>query len=198
MSGSSIYKPLIVGMTCLLLVPMTGCFKKNTAPEEKQTKAVVDEEPAQKVDPLALAQDIVPMSVVLGKAADATQGKFTKPVTIFPAGDRLTRNGGDTTSMQVFRVQLLTIETYSDARRALAVAQEIFDQPVSLDYEVPYYKLRAGEFRTRQEAEAYQQKAKAAGYPNAWVILSSALIRQIQPMYQLGEPAAVDTSDNVR
>lgn len=194
MSGSNIYRRAVSGVVCLLALVNFGCFRTADAPEEKKPEAVLQEAPVIEVDPLALAQDTIPVSRLLETDTAAQQSKFTSSVSLFPSGDRMTNKRGDSSEVQLFRVQLLTIETYSDARRALAVAQEVFDQPVTLDYEVPYYKLRVGAFRERREAELYQQKAQTAGYPNAWVLLSAASVRQIQPMYQLGEQETAGSS----
>ncbi len=89
----------------------------------------------------------------------------------------------DTVQSQVFRVQLLTSKLYGEARRAFQVAEEIFDQLVYIDYEVPYYKVRVGDFGARTLAEDYQMKAKAAGYPSCWVVVVNVGIREAAPLY---------------
>jgi hypothetical protein len=127
----------------------------------------------------------------MGQASSATRTRLVPPAKIFASGDII---GLDSLAAQVFRVQLAMIDTYSDARHALAVAQEIFDQPVSLDYEVPYYKLRVGEFPTRTEAEMYQQRARGTGYPNAWVMVATVSAKQIEPLYHAGDSTAADST----
>ena len=92
----------------------------------------------------------------------------------------------DTTNNQAFRVQLYTSKLFGEARRQLLVAEEIFDQPVYLDYEVPYFKLRVGNFPDRETAETYQQKAKATGYTNAWVVLVTVNVQEVSPLYEQG------------
>ena len=52
-----------------------------------------------------------------------------------------------------------------------------------LDYEVPYYKVRVGSFGSREEAEEYQQRAKAAGYRNAWVVMVNLGVKEAKPLY---------------
>lgn len=69
-----------------------------------------------------------------------------------------------------FRIHLLTSNMIGDARAASQIAEELFDQPVQIDYEVPYYKLRVGEFANRRMAEEYLIGVKRAGYPKAWVV----------------------------
>ncbi len=89
----------------------------------------------------------------------------------------------DSLNNQTFRVQLLTAKVYGEARHAAIVAEEIFDRPVHLDYEVPYFKVRVGKFYDRDEAEQYLQKVKAAGYRNAWVVMAVSKRKQAPPMY---------------
>ena len=153
---------------------------------EKQSKAKT----TSSVDPLSLAQDTVPVSSLQKQGPANGSTRLVPPAKIFSAGDAL----GDSLGAQVFRVQLNMIDVYSEARRALAVAQEIFDQPVTLDYEVPYYKLRVGEFPTRREAEMYQQKARGAGYSNAWVMVATASAKQIEPLYHGADSTEADST----
>jgi hypothetical protein len=90
----------------------------------------------------------------------------------------------DTVQSQLFRVQLLTSKVYGEARHAVTIAEEIFDQPVYLDYEVPYYKVRVGNFGDREGAEEYQMKAKAAGYPSCWVVVVNVGVLEVPPLYE--------------
>jgi hypothetical protein len=78
---------------------------------------------------------------------------------------------GDSLTAQAYKVQIFTDKVYGTARRALRVAEEIFDRPAGLDYEVPYFKVRVGSFATREEADQYALRAKAAGYQEAWVVV---------------------------
>lgn len=89
----------------------------------------------------------------------------------------------DTIQSQVFRVQLLTSKAYSESRHAVSVAEEIFDQLVYLDYEVPYYKVRVGDFGSRELAVEYQMKAKAAGYPSCWVVVVNVGVKEAPMVY---------------
>ena len=94
----------------------------------------------------------------------------------------------DTINSQAFRVQLFTTKLYREAQEAVRTAEEIFDQSVYVDYEVPYFKVRVGSFADRDAAEDYQQRAKAAGYRNAWVVMVNVSIREATPLYDnLGE-----------
>ncbi len=90
----------------------------------------------------------------------------------------------DTLNHQAFKIQIYTSKLFGEAQHTKRVAEEIFDRPVYLDYEVPYYKVRVGSFADRYEAEDYAQRVRSAGYPDAWVVATTVNIRQAAPLYQ--------------
>ena len=90
----------------------------------------------------------------------------------------------DSSNSQAYRVQLLSSRVYKEARDGARVAEEIFDQPVYVDYEVPNYKVRVGNFADRPAAEDYLQRARAAGYANAWVAVVNLRVREVAPLYE--------------
>lgn len=89
---------------------------------------------------------------------------------------------------EVYRVQIFTSRLYAEAVRERALADEIFNLPVYLDYEVPYYKLRVGDFVTRDEAENMVPEIKAIGYGNAWVARVVLRVRGAPEVGDPGEP----------
>ena len=89
----------------------------------------------------------------------------------------------DSANHQTYRVQLFTSKLYERAHHERLVAQEIFDRPVFLDYEVPYFKVRVGGFADRDDAEQYQQRARAVGYTNAWVVMVNVDVEALTPLY---------------
>ena len=97
---------------------------------------------------------------------------------------------------QAYRVQLFTSKLYGEAKDAAVVAEEIFDRPVYLDYEVPYFKVRVGSFAERDDAESYQMKAKAAGYTDAWVVMVNLGVKEVAPLYDNLGP--LETTEPVR
>jgi len=147
-------------------------------------------------DPLGMAQDSViitePDSPAESRLRQKIQNQSAKRTAIAD-----TSAVADSLNHQVYRVQLVTLESFSEARRAQGVAEEIFDLPVALNYDLPYYKLRVGEFVTKAEADAYLQKAKAAGYVNSWVVLANVGVKELKPLYEkAASPAASDTAND--
>jgi hypothetical protein len=90
--------------------------------------------------------------------------------------------------LEVFRVQIFTTRLYAEAARERALASEIFNLPVYLDYEVPYYKLRVGDFPAREEAEGILREVQTIGYPNPWVARVMRRVQEMPADDEAGEP----------
>ena len=48
--------------------------------------------------------------------------------------------------------------------------EKINNLPISISFETPYYKLFAGDFALRSEAENYCAHLKKIGYTDAWIV----------------------------
>lgn len=193
---ASIYRLVVPAALLLILI---GCQSRRQVTEEEAPPAGKAEVDQRGFDPLEMPEDreVVPLKhpssgEIVGlsafvedddEIADTLYGETHIAVEI------------DSLSNQAFRVQLFTSKVYGDARQAHRVAQEIFDRPVFLDYEVPYYKLRVGNFVDRETAEEYLQRAKAAGYSDAWVVVVNIRVKEAAPLYdELMLPEVVDST----
>ncbi len=116
--------------------------------------------------------------------------------TVSPATSTIFSDRIDRLNNQSFRIQIFTSKLYGEAQYARMIAEEIFDRSVYLDYEVPYFKVRVGSFADRDTAEVYQQRARAAGYANAWVVMVNVGVEE-QPLLYDSLPFPVgDTLDS--
>ena len=180
---------LLIILSALLLSGCIGKLRQETAEgPERQESPVSDE---RGYDPLELPGD----SKVVSKE-NPQSGIITGQQGLIPTDDRrLDSDSGyaslpdvpeekDTLNSQAFRVQLLTSKTFGEARQAASVAEEIFDRPVYVDYEVPYFKVRVGSFGNRDDAELYKQKARGVGYNNAWVVAVTVNVQETAPLYE--------------
>ena len=161
-----------------------------TAEKEEPAAEPVRTDP-RGFDPLELPRDreVIPETrpqtgALTGRQAlvrgeDTLSAMDTSLVTITSLPETI-----DTVNNQTYRVQIGTSQVFGEARQAAAIAEEIFDRPVFVDYEVPYYKVRVGSFDSRDNAEAYQQKARAAGYANAWVVVVTLRVKEAAGLYE--------------
>lgn len=179
----------------LVTIVTLGCSGKAGPAEEAGKVKVEPQEAAARFDPMDLPQD----NEIIPRLHPRTAPIFSRPVTngtdtsdvdsLAPVPDPIVgtepplKLGIDTLNNQAFRIQIGATELFGDARKEKKIAEEIFDQPVYLDYEVPYYKLRVGSFADRRSAEQYLQKAKMVGYSNAWVVTVRVTVKEAAPLY---------------
>lgn len=172
----------------LILLGCGGTFKPpdETKPEEEKTSKLTKD----KYEPLGLREDliVVPDIYAMKLTADSAG------TDIFPGtADRPNSIISDSLGDQIYRIQLFTSKEYGPASREADIAAEVFGREVTMDYEVPYYKVRAGRFATLDEAEVYLQAAREAGYTTAWVVKTNVNVKTLEEIYDVETMPPVDT-----
>jgi hypothetical protein len=76
-----------------------------------------------------------------------------------------------------YQVQLLQTEDAKLAREIVKEATFALNTEVEITYEAPYYKVRAGRFTNRYNAEQLQNLASEKGYANCWVVRTLVKMR---------------------
>jgi len=82
------------------------------------------------------------------------------------------QDGRDTTwiSLEGYRVQIFASLSRPQAEMAAQRAREAFpDDSVYIVFQTPWHKVRIGDFRTREEADAKLAEARSKGYDALWV-----------------------------
>jgi len=69
-----------------------------------------------------------------------------------------------------WRVQLNAFPAMASAEAAAAKARQHFTESVYVEYQAPYYKVRLGDFLTKEDARHMVNRAKAENYAQAWVV----------------------------
>ena len=78
--------------------------------------------------------------------------------------------------VQGFRVQIFSSQEIDEANTALAELQVLFPEEwFYLVYNAPTYKIRAGNFVMRFEAEKFASQLASRGYRDAWVVPEKVL-----------------------
>jgi len=188
-----------LALISVLLLAALGCQSRRQVSDEESAPGGTSEVDPRGFDPLEMPQDreVVPLEhpkpgEISGHSAFVDIDGDASDTTVH--SETVTPGEADSLNNQAFRVQLFTSKVYGDARYALRVAEEIFDRPVFLDYEVPYYKLRVGNFANREAAEEYLLRAKAAGYTDAWVVVVNIRVKETAPLYD--EPLLPESVDS--
>ena len=74
-----------------------------------------------------------------------------------------------------YRVQLLASSRIETVREQKKMVEKKISEPILIGYEAPYYKLYAGDFSRRQDAQSLLPKVKRLGFPDAWVVSTKVL-----------------------
>jgi cell division septation protein DedD len=75
-----------------------------------------------------------------------------------------------------YRVQIFASSSLERAEEVAGEARVVFAEPVYVEYSVPLYKVRVGDFASKEEALQFRQRAIEMGYEGAWV--TEAIIGQ--------------------
>ncbi len=76
-----------------------------------------------------------------------------------------------------YRVQVFTTTSLDQAReKEQEFTQSLKTYPVYKVYDPPYYKIRVGDFRSREEALALRDSLKTVGVEEAWVVRDNVLV----------------------
>ena len=70
----------------------------------------------------------------------------------------------------LYRIQIFASKFPEEAQNLADSLEAYFDEPASIDYEVPYYKVRLGDFETLEEADNFLRLIRKKGFPQAWVV----------------------------
>jgi len=176
------------GLLIAVAVLLVSCGPKMTVTEETRSDDDTSQTQAPEFDPLNLPGDMEIVPEEYPREGDIV-GRDALVVVDQPVSDSTSLivvdvpDAIDSVNSQAYRVQLFVSKFYGEAKGARTVAEEIFDRPVFLDYEVPYYKVRVGNFDERDAAERYRQRVRSSGYENAWVVMVNVDVRSASPLY---------------
>jgi hypothetical protein len=76
-----------------------------------------------------------------------------------------------------YQIQLLQTDDARLARETVKEAILVLEKDVEIVFEAPYYKVRAGRFTSRYDAEQLQNLAAEKGYANSWVVRTQVKVR---------------------
>lgn len=88
--------------------------------------------------------------------------------TSAPADKSLLSSGALPESL--YRIQVFASNKIETVREQKKELEKNTDESILIDYESPYYKLYAGGFVKRQEAQIALTKLKKIGYLDAWIV----------------------------
>jgi hypothetical protein len=72
-----------------------------------------------------------------------------------------------------FRIQITSTKDLENAAKVKSIAAEQFEDlnvRFYLEFDTPYYKVRVGDFPSRDKAENFREIIRSRGYPKAWIV----------------------------
>ncbi len=183
---------ILILLTCLIAVLVSGCG----AVAMKSVKPAADD-PSNSINPFDFGDEFSQSAIRNNDADDYDTGKnaskkgtqdtgTTMPVLRSTTKDEtdqskvkknwqdrdnlLIPNSKKTVSSKEYRIQIGTFEKKDDADKMVVLAQSKTDLPVEIEYIAPFYRVRAGNFTEKSEAEEYVKFFKNEGFKDArWV-----------------------------
>ncbi len=139
-----------------------GTQKSKTPGEGVPSASTMDES----FDPLSLNdEDLVFEKVVRGQTAEQEMERVTVPETTAVSQENKLVDG--------YRVQLISTKDLEGATKFKQIVSEQFadlDYHFYIEFDSPYYKVRMGDFQTREEAQQARQIVQSRGYPKAFIV----------------------------
>lgn len=69
-----------------------------------------------------------------------------------------------------YLIQIFASKFPEEARSLADSVESCFGKRTRIDYEIPYYKVRLGDFDTLEKAESFLRLIRKSGFPQAWVV----------------------------
>ena len=149
------------------------------APRAQQTQPIVIEPVVQEEDTTAPKAEIE----VVEEAPPAAEPQEAEPITEAPAMPPAAEEelqpappAPPISAVYGFRIQVFA-GSYINALKVKETLEKTLTQPVYVEYLPPYYKVRIGDFLTRDQAKVLLPKIKALGYTDAFIVESEIQAR---------------------
>jgi len=154
-----------------LLIIIGGCgtsVHKSSLAEDQRTKA------ERRFDPLGFPGD---NAIITGKNHQAAQTQKTEQNQ--PAAQQYepaisdepsTYFDDSEASSVIFRVQVFATKSFDEAQEFATNIEALFPEGVFVEYQMPYYKVRVGEFFEPDGGEEFLDYVKEMGFKNAWLV----------------------------
>ncbi len=141
----------IMGINCAL--------RKTTKPatvskEPQATSAAPDTTKSKsQEEPVIIFEEVPTEQKPVEQAAQPQEEKSVKPAQVYG-----------------YRVQVMAALKEENANRLAEELRSKIDKPVYIEYIAPYYKVRVGDFLSREEAERFRDTLRSMGYYDAFIV----------------------------
>jgi len=160
MDGKKMNKKTTLVFLSILLLVISSCTIRKTGRETQVIQ--IEPEETTKVDTIKVEKDTLPVTI-----EDTTRIPQEPEFTFTPQKEEEKK--------QIFgyRVQIFAFSDRERAEAAKEEAQHILNQPVYVEHIPGFdgeYKVRVGDFVSRDEAIKYRDYLRRKGYPDAFIV----------------------------
>jgi cell division septation protein DedD len=99
-----------------------------------------------------------------------TGGEISTRETRVEEGELRTESPGGQDFEYGYRVQLYATKDVERAREVALSARKLLGENTYVEFQEPWYKVRLGDYRSRDEAERVRYRASTSGFADAWVV----------------------------
>jgi hypothetical protein len=152
---------IVIGCT-----PYVGKKPEQTVPPEKKTETVTPVTPAPAVVSVEKQSLTLIDTLNKGKEYALTESDFTPPPT---KTGKNTVSAVQSESVTRYRVQVMAASQPDRLKEDKKKLEKQISAALSIVQEAAYYKLYAGEYNQKSDADTLLLKIKKLGYTDAWI-----------------------------
>ena len=80
-------------------------------------------------------------------------------------------------SIEGFRLQIHETSSVEEANKKIKKFKNILTDSIYMSFEAPFYKIRYGDYPTREQAEIEKKKILRKGYKTVWIVRSNIITK---------------------
>jgi hypothetical protein len=168
---------ILLALATTLMFQLGCSSSKKSVPATKPKSENTQREAKESQSPAVMNEDFDPMTLK-GPEFRIERKQVVREIdtlTIAPQSGAPVDTSWQT--VPGYQVQLLQTGDAKLARATVREAILALNTDVEIIYEAPYYKVRAGRFTNRYDAEQLQNLASEKGYANCWVVRTPVKVR---------------------
>ena len=78
-------------------------------------------------------------------------------------------------NIEGFRLQIYETSSVEEANQKISKFKKNLTDSIYMSFEAPFYKVRYGDYRTREQAEIEKKKILRKGYKSVWIVRSNII-----------------------
>ena len=80
-------------------------------------------------------------------------------------------------NIEGFRLQIYETSSVEEANKKISKFKKNLTDSIYMSFEAPFYKVRYGDYPTREQAEIEKKKILKKGYKSVWIVRSNIIMK---------------------